>query len=348
MLHLVIGGAASGKSDYAQKLAEGLHRENAAGTLIYLATMSARDDESLERIEKHRRMRDGKGYETEEIAYDISKLCECGYSERSIVLIEDLSNLLAGHAFKKKVPEGCKMQQHADDIIKDIKLLAEKYAEVVAVSNDIASDILTNYDEVTCEYIEKLQYINRELAAYAGSVAEVDCANVLKHTAGQEKKVKLCEENKKMTFVTGGAFSGKTEYVRQNYINKYYVNSLKELTEVSKLMSDTVSHEVSGKELGCGIIVDGLEKIAREAVQKDGKSVKDALAYFENLADKYKDTDSVFVCSENGCGVVPVSENDREFRELCGRVACAFSKRAKRVIRMYCGIAEIIKDGEDK
>ena len=53
MLKLVIGGAASGKSEFAQRLIE----EDAGGReLVYLATMESKDSESLATIERHLRL----------------------------------------------------------------------------------------------------------------------------------------------------------------------------------------------------------------------------------------------------------------------------------------------------
>ena len=61
MLKLVIGGAASGKSEFAQRLIE---EDARGGELVYLATMEAKDRESLARIERHLRLREGRGYAT--------------------------------------------------------------------------------------------------------------------------------------------------------------------------------------------------------------------------------------------------------------------------------------------
>ncbi|MBQ2568401.1 MAG: bifunctional adenosylcobinamide kinase/adenosylcobinamide-phosphate guanylyltransferase, partial [Clostridia bacterium] len=66
MTTLVIGGAASGKSEYAERLAETAHAAGRETPLWYIATMAAPDDESRDRVRKHRDRRAGKGYETVE------------------------------------------------------------------------------------------------------------------------------------------------------------------------------------------------------------------------------------------------------------------------------------------
>ena len=61
MLTLVIGGAASGKSEYAESLVL-----RSALPRYYLATMQVWDAECAARVEKHRRMRAAKQFETVE------------------------------------------------------------------------------------------------------------------------------------------------------------------------------------------------------------------------------------------------------------------------------------------
>lgn len=51
----------------------------------------------------------------------------------------------------------------------------------------------------------------------------------------------------------------------------------------------------------------------------------------------------VVICDEVGCGVVPVDDNDRAWREAVGRACCALAERAERVIRVQCGIGIVIK-----
>ena len=57
MIALVVGGAKSGKSMFAQDLAKSLESKN--GKLHYVATMNPYDLEDLKRIENHLREREG-------------------------------------------------------------------------------------------------------------------------------------------------------------------------------------------------------------------------------------------------------------------------------------------------
>ena len=71
---------------------------------------------------------------------------------------------------------------------------------------------------------------------------------------------------------------------------------------------------------------------------------KDACAW-EGLLPLLRDKE-VVVCDEVGCGVVPMSAPDREYREAVGRLSTRLAAAATEVIRVYCGIPVYIKGGE--
>ena len=87
MLTLVIGGSASGKSSFAERLAvqSGLPR-------YYVATMRVWDAESEKRVARHREMRREKRFETLECPLRLDELI---VSERGVILLEDMGNLVA-------------------------------------------------------------------------------------------------------------------------------------------------------------------------------------------------------------------------------------------------------------
>lgn len=167
MLDLVLGGAASGKSEYAEALAAGLLSEKER--LVYLATMSAGDEESLKRISKHRAMRVGKGFITIEKSMDIEAACEAYYDtlKDSTVLLEDLSNLLANEMFGRN--------GDPDRVFQGIEALKRVCKNLVVVSNEIFSEDARTYDETTVEYIARLGALNCRIAQEADTVTEVVC-----------------------------------------------------------------------------------------------------------------------------------------------------------------------------
>jgi len=95
MLTFIFGGSASGKSEYAEQYATSL-AHNCNAPLLYLATMCANDTESKQRIERHRRMRANKPFQTIEVSKKIGSIA---VPSNSVVLLECLSNLLANEMF---------------------------------------------------------------------------------------------------------------------------------------------------------------------------------------------------------------------------------------------------------
>lgn len=65
----------------------------------------------------------------------------------------------------------------------------------------------------------------------------------------------------------------------------------------------------------------------------------------EKIIEQYleKNPDAVIICDEIGCGVVPITANEREWREVTGRICCNLAKKANRVDRIFCGLAMPLK-----
>lgn len=52
----------------------------------------------------------------------------------------------------------------------------------------------------------------------------------------------------------------------------------------------------------------------------------------------------VIICNEIGCGIVPMDEAERAWRDRVGRMCALLAKRAEKVVRLCCGIPMVIKD----
>ena len=51
----------------------------------------------------------------------------------------------------------------------------------------------------------------------------------------------------------------------------------------------------------------------------------------------------VVACDEVGLGVIPLQKEDRLYREAVGRLCILLAKEAEQVIRLVCGIPQVIK-----
>ena len=91
MLTLVLGGAASGKSEYAESLVL-----KTALPRYYLATMQVWDAECAARVAKHRKMRARKQFTTVECPLHLEQV---QLHARGTALLEDLGNLTANELY---------------------------------------------------------------------------------------------------------------------------------------------------------------------------------------------------------------------------------------------------------
>lgn len=177
MLVLVTGGAASGKSQWAEEISCFLNK----GKMAYWATMNPEaDEETLQRIEKHKKMRAGKGFETLEIPYDLKE--QGGkLALYDTVLLECLSNLIANEMFLA----GRKGLEAVKVATSFIKKLSSEVSNLIVVSTVLLGGF-ASYDEFTEEYIEALNLANTELATGADVVLEIVCSIPIIHK-GKEK-----------------------------------------------------------------------------------------------------------------------------------------------------------------
>lgn len=162
MLTLVVGGAASGKSEYAERLVL-----QTALPRYYLATMQVWDAECAARVEKHRRMRAEKQFETLECPLHLGTV---HLPARGTALLEDLGNLTANELYD---PAGAG-KAAASAILDGLDKLAAQCEHLVVVSNEVFSGG-ANYAGDTDRYLKALAQVNNALAARADAVVRVVC-----------------------------------------------------------------------------------------------------------------------------------------------------------------------------
>lgn len=161
MMILVLGPNGSGKSLYAEKLSTSL----AKGPLKYIATMVPYGKEGQIRVEKHIKQREGLGFTTIEEALDLNKL---SFDENSLVLLEDVSNLLSNNIFGNKDNENednkdIKDYDYIEGLVfKDILHMGFKVETSILVSIDGLKED-NSYNQETNDYIRALDNLNRRL-----------------------------------------------------------------------------------------------------------------------------------------------------------------------------------------
>lgn len=165
MFTLVIGGAASGKSEYA----EGLVLASPHRPRYYIATMEPFDEEGRRRVEKHRKMRANKQFETVECYCDLPSV---RLPRRGTVLLECIGNLAANELYS---PNGAGNGPGALSAIVDgADALLAQCADLVVVSNEVFTGG-TDYAAGTEDYLGLVAGVNRALARRADRVCEVVC-----------------------------------------------------------------------------------------------------------------------------------------------------------------------------
>ena len=161
MMILVTGGSGSGKSAFAEDCVVSFGEAQRA----YIATMYPFDEESRKRVQRHRKMRQGKGFETIECYTGLKNV---RVPEGSTVLLECMSNLTANEMFQ----EDGAHEKTVAAVMEGVQSLKRQAGNLVIVTNEIFSEA-AHYEGETELYQNYLGQINQEMAKIADQVVEV-------------------------------------------------------------------------------------------------------------------------------------------------------------------------------
>ena len=169
MITLITGGSGSGKSAYAEKYICHVSNEKGCKEKYYIATMQVFDDEGQQKIDRHRRLRAGKGFITIEQPRDIQNAVSKLQSESSLKtgrspMLEGMSSLVANEMFPPvdassmqaaeaekealDAPENMKdydtaqISRVSKKVLKEVSILSENVAELVIVTNNVFEDVV--------------------------------------------------------------------------------------------------------------------------------------------------------------------------------------------------------------
>jgi adenosylcobinamide kinase/adenosylcobinamide-phosphate guanylyltransferase len=165
-LVLVLGGARSGKSEFAEKFV--LHAGNLCG---YIATAEILDEEMAERIKLHRDRR-GKRWITFEAPYEAEKVFPEAGERTDAILFDDITIYLSNMLYGKNAPQGTTAEKAAVVRKRIQALLAAARAcgrTVVFVSNEVGSGIVPD-NAMAREYRDISGWVNQQIGEAADQV----------------------------------------------------------------------------------------------------------------------------------------------------------------------------------
>ena len=162
MMILLTGGSGCGKSSYAEQICvqHPLPR-------YYIAAMRPYGAGGAEKVERHRKLRNGKGFETYERYTDLAGL---RLPARGTALLECICNLTANEMFD----ENGAQSDPFDRVVAGVEALRAQCDTLIVVTNDVGSDG-ADYEATTRAYMDVVGRINAYLAARADVVCELVC-----------------------------------------------------------------------------------------------------------------------------------------------------------------------------
>lgn len=152
---LVLGGARSGKSRFAEVLAENTQLEK-----IYVATAEARDGEMVSRIKEHQDRR-GTGWRTVEEPIDLAGTIRQWASPNCVLLIDCLTLWATNLMFSEG--GGTEGEEALYDVLADYSY------PIIFVSNEVGLGIVPE-NKLAREFRDRAGRINQEIAKRADAV----------------------------------------------------------------------------------------------------------------------------------------------------------------------------------
>lgn len=175
-LILILGGARSGKSAYAQKIAKRLQGERGA---IYIATTVAGDGEMEERIARHRAARP-PSWKTVEAPQKAARAIEAIGEEGEVIILDCLTLLISNLMLDK-----AETTVREEDILGEVESLVEAArrakSQVIVVSNEVGLGVVPT---------TKVGRLFRDIAGRANQLVAREADEVYVMWAGMATRVK--------------------------------------------------------------------------------------------------------------------------------------------------------------
>jgi adenosylcobinamide kinase / adenosylcobinamide-phosphate guanylyltransferase len=167
-LTFIMGGARSGKSSYAERLAAA-----SGGRVLYVATAQALDDEMLARIRAHRGKRP-VGWQTRELSVEVGRQLLAGPLDADVVLVDCITLLVSNLVLKasSNVDEpdvSLATETVRSEVEELLRAIRSSAAHWLVVSNEVGQGLVPPYP-VGRLYRDLLGWANQRLAEQADEV----------------------------------------------------------------------------------------------------------------------------------------------------------------------------------
>lgn len=126
-----------------------------------------------------------------------------------------------------------------------------------------------------------------------------------------------------MRFIIGGSYQGKHEFALEKF-------GLKP-EDVFDCTEDTQSIDFSKP------VITHIERFALGCVRRGEEPKEYWSAHLDQLSN------SILIADDVSCGVVPIDATIRAWREATGRANNYLAGEASQVIRVFCGLGQVIK-----
>lgn len=120
-----------------------------------------------------------------------------------------------------------------------------------------------------------------------------------------------------MILIIGGAYQGKLEFVK----NTFAIGDGDVYT--------CTAHEID------------FSKPCIHGIEEFTFSHPDPVGYFQKHREQWQN--SILILRDISCGVVPMGEDNRAWRQKNGRLCQYLSKEAAQVSRIFCGLEQRLK-----
>lgn len=124
-----------------------------------------------------------------------------------------------------------------------------------------------------------------------------------------------------MNLIIGGAYQGKRDFAKETYS-----------------LTDSDIYACRGSEIDFSRpCIDHIEEFTLACVREG----IDPVAYFQTHRAAWQE--SVLICQDIFCGVVPMEAELRAWRNVTGQLCQYLSREAQRVSRIFCGLEQRLK-----